>query len=98
METIISVEVPINRFEILSVMPNAWQLLLQVSLGVVKGDKIRLIEIDGVGSPTGNNKFGTVVFVNVLGVLNFDVSLRLNYIEVDFGIGFRRIGSTFYVG
>lgn len=98
METIIPVEIPINQFVILNVKPNAWNLLLLVSLGIQKGDKIKLIEVDSVGDPTGRNKFGTVIFLSTLNAIKFDDTLSLYYVDVDFGIGFRRIGSTFYVG
>lgn len=93
-----NVEVAENRFVFFDKKPNAWQLLLSKSLGIVKDDKVVIVEVDSGGSPTGNNKIGTVVFLNTSGNIDYDSSLSLLYIVKDLGIGFRIIGSTFNVG
>lgn len=62
---IFEIEVAINYFEILSKQPYAWQLLVSSDLGVVKGDTLKLIEIDSSKVPTGNTRVGIVRFVEL---------------------------------
>lgn len=52
----------INYYSFLSGMPRGWQLVMSRTLGVVPGDIINVIEVDGSGTPTGSTMQGTVLY------------------------------------
>lgn len=54
----------ISHFEMLNRLKGNWQLLFDSSVVVAKDDTINVIEVDGVGDPTGATMTAVVVYTD----------------------------------
>ena len=96
-----TVEVPINRFEILNINPSCFDYIAPKENYLDKGDTLTIKEVDSLGVPTGNVIFGEVLFVDV-GIPQLENRIDAFYyickVTPTEGIGFSIIESTFIVG
>ena len=53
-----------NQFTLLNKKPYSWQRIVPLTAGLSKGDKIKLIEVDSMDVPTGNELIGVVKFLS----------------------------------
>ena len=90
--------VSLQRFAIFDKKPNSWNILLSKALGIEVDDTIVVNELDSAGDPTGNNKIGTVRFLNSTKIVEYLGDEQLYYINKQFGVGTRQIGISFVVG
>lgn len=70
----------INYYSFLSSNPKGWELLFDVGTYISKNDTVDVIEVDSVGTPTGNVMSGIVVYVGCNDVFSFVNKSLLVYI------------------
>jgi len=58
-----SINASIGQFTALIGRPKAWQVLGLKTWGLVRGDEIKYIEVDGSEVPTGRERIGVVFYV-----------------------------------
>jgi len=92
-----TIEVLTDRFLILQKKPNAWQLVVDKDLNVVKGDTINVVEVDALGQRTGRNRIGKVYFVGSPLGFEYTDNNEMAFITCALGIGFDQIHSSFLV-
>jgi len=95
-----TVEVPVNRFEILNEGPACFDYIALKDNFLDRGDTLTIREIDGLGNQTGNAIFGLVLLVNVGIVQLIDSDDGFYYICKTVpteGIGFSEVGINFEV-
>ena len=51
--------------------PKGWQLILPVSSSASKGDQINVIEVNAMGTPTGNTMLGDVIYARCNGCFEY---------------------------
>jgi hypothetical protein len=86
-------------YSIISTKFTQLSLLIDVSVNLVKGDNIKIVEVDALGNPTGS--FFIVTFQYRFSgdeYLNNGDACMCVCIKVNLGIGSMIIGSTFIVG
>lgn len=88
----------INRFELFVIPPFSWQILVAGNLGVVKNDRIRLVEVDSFNVPTGRSMIGVVNSVgNGDMVVNNNSDVYVFCLNVSQEIGAASIGLSFII-
>jgi len=92
-----NIEVKANRFLILQTKPNAWQMVVNKSLGINKDDTINVIEVGKFNAPTGRNRVGKVYFVGSPSYFIYEDNNEIIYITCALGIGFDRLGTSFII-
>ena len=73
--------VSLKVFDFLAGRPFGWHLYIARSVGVVKGDLIKVIETDVDAIPTGNEMDGLVVFPSCSGEVFYDEYLDLMFVR-----------------
>ena len=92
-----NIEVKEDRFLILQTKPNAWQMVVDKTLGINKDDTINVVEINNSGVKTGRNRVGKVYFVGSPSFFIYEDNNDIIYITCALGIGFDRLGTSFIV-
>jgi hypothetical protein len=92
-----NIEVKHNRFSILQQKPNAWQMIIDKTLGININDTVNVVELNSLGVKTGRNRVGKVYFVGSPSFFNFEDNNEIIYITCALGIGFDRIGTSFLI-
>ena len=92
-----NIEVKADRFLILQTKPNAWQMVVDKTLGINKDDTINVVEVTSSGVKTGRNRVGKVYFVGSPSFFIYEDNNELIYITCALGIGFDRLGTSFII-
>jgi hypothetical protein len=92
-----TIEVKQNRFAILQTKPNAWQLVIDKTLGVVKNDTVNVVEINSVGVRTGRNRVAKVYFVGSPIEFTFRDDHEIIFLTCALGVNFDSIGNSFII-
>lgn len=71
---------PVNYYSFLSSNPKAWELLFSFGTSISKSDTVDVIEVDSLGTPTGNVMSGIVMYVGCNDVFSFVNKSLLVYI------------------
>jgi hypothetical protein len=58
------VNIKSDQFILLKKKPYSWQIILPLTAELSKGDKIKLIEVNSINVPTGNELIGVVKFLS----------------------------------
>ena len=95
---IFDINAKVNQFVLLMVRPFSWQVLVSKSVGLVREDRIRYIEVDSFNVPTGRELIGIVKFIGSGDELVNDGSSVYAYcLPVSEPIGSAVLGSSFIV-
>lgn len=95
---IYSIEVKSDRFECLMNRPFSWELLIDKSVGLVKGDRVQVIEVSNSMVPTGNKRIGVVMFLSNGDVMyNNNSSIMVYCEDISRPVGDASISSSFII-
>ena len=92
-----NIEVKADRFLILQTKPNAWQMVVDKTLGINKDDTINVVEVTSSGVKTGRNRVGKVYFVGSPSFFIYEDNNEIIYITCALGVGFDRLGTSFII-
>jgi len=95
---IYSINAKVNQFVLLASNPFSWQVIVSKSIGLVKNDSIKYIEVNNLGVPTGRTMIGVIEFLGSGDILiNEGESLIAYCSNVSESIGLMRIGESLII-
>ena len=93
-----AIEIKENQFMLLMSKPFAWQVLIPIDSGLVRGDVINYLEVDSLNVLTGRALAGIIDFVGSGDmILNEGSSTYAYCYRVSESIGMATIGGTLIV-
>jgi len=95
---IYSINAKVNQFVLLASNPYSWQVIVSKSIGLVKNDSIKYVEVNSLGVPTGRTMIGVIEFLGSGDILiNEGESLIAYCSNVSESIGLMRIGESLII-
>ena len=95
---IYSINAKVNQFVLLASNPFSWQVIVSKSIGLVKNDSIKYVEVNSLGVPTGRTMIGVIEFLGSGDILiNEGESLIAYCSNVSESIGLMRIGESLII-
>lgn len=92
------VNIKSDEFVLLQKKPYSWQRIVPLTAGLIPGDKIKLIEVNSINVPTGNELIGVIKFLSNSDLIvsnNKDVLVFCQ--DVSESIGSLSIGSSLII-
>lgn len=77
----VSVTFPIDRYNAMLAGSTATLVVLPLSLGIVKGDTLQIVEVDAINVPTGNYTQGIVTKIVAGQFFSLPSAENMYYIE-----------------
>jgi len=96
---VVTIEAPVNQFELLILRPRGWQVMVSSGIDVIKGDTIKYIEVNNLEIPTGRESVGIVRYVGSGDMVLNNSDVTIAYCDmIGLSIGVATVSGTLIIG